>query len=178
MSSCPNFLPPDDLNEWEPTQKSCLSLPLHNCFGCLWYIHWFECFFFDWSVFVCSFFCNSVVIYLSVYLSKRDFKIASIFDPYLIPRMWQMSTDASVVATFSGVVSTRSCQRWQIKCDIWQLILWKCHFNWFGIFLHTRFSFQCPTVYREEMERDMERSEEEQNNGHTERSLIVLHKKV
>lgn len=37
---------------------------------------------------------------------------------------------------------------------------------------------KCPTVYQEDMERDMERSGQEQNVSLTERSLIVLHKKV
>lgn len=46
------------------------------------------------------------------------------------------------------------------------------------VFFCMPFSCQCPTVYQEEMGRNMERSDQEQNNGPTERSLIILHKKV
>lgn len=47
------------------------------------------------------------------------------------------------------------------------------------LFHFTYFCFiQCPTVYQEEMGRDMERSDQEQNNSPNEKSLIVLHKKV
>lgn len=39
-------------------------------------------------------------------------------------------------------------------------------------------SFQCPTVYREEMESNLERCGEEQTVNPSERGLVDLHKKV
>lgn len=66
--------------------------------------------------------------------------------------------------------------KWNVTFDSWYYSNCTCnHLVFFCCFF---LLFQCPTVYQEEMERDMERSDQEQNNGPTERSLIVLHKKV